>query len=458
MNCFDNYKNMSEALDATDFLVQNESFVQFRRTGLEGGDPVLFATLNGLLEQTIRCRSLDVASTFRESFFAKVRQLKARTPEVQGEYTRIMDLFDQALEGRLTLDQARVALLDVQSTDIMQTLFIQNNPTKVWLIERLNDGIPVDKNDENVIPWFCKTFGIKICIYWLESHSEYERVEFFSPRVGMIVNIYQRQNEFETETGLLYFAGYDEKALEPTYPNCCLASDLLRKESKFSADQSSIPKTSIPSISSPQILPEQVKHPPEQYKPLSKPPDISRVRSEPTIPLTKSNAAKIEGYLAEIQQILSKSSQQAILDQIESRISSSMQDSEPQGIRSNPSSIGIGSNPPSQSQGLHTTDSQPSKSQTIKPRLVQVKAEETKTSDPVVTRSLPPARKKIVPKTICSACKTGIIGLSYECSPKCKVCVPCLVRSELPAKTCPGCSQITLTEEAVDSLKKLRPN
>jgi hypothetical protein len=93
----------------------------------------------------------------------------------------------------------------------MQELFIQDNENKNWLIERLNDGIPVNTDDEVIIPWFCKPIGIEVCIYWLESHSEYERIEFLSPRIGMIINIYQRQNEFETETGLLYFADYDEK-------------------------------------------------------------------------------------------------------------------------------------------------------------------------------------------------------------------------------------------------------
>jgi hypothetical protein len=50
-----------------------------------------------------------------------------------------MDLFDQAVKGRLTLVQAREALLDVQSTELMQQLFIQDNAQKKWLIERLND-------------------------------------------------------------------------------------------------------------------------------------------------------------------------------------------------------------------------------------------------------------------------------------------------------------------------------
>jgi hypothetical protein len=132
------------------------------------------------------------------------------------------------VKGRLTLVQAREALLDVQSTELMQQLFIQDNAQKKWLIERLNDGIPVDRDDAKVIPWFCKTFGIEICIYWLESHSEYERIEFLSPRIGMIVNIYQRQDEIETKTGLLYFADNDEEAKYPRYPNCCLPNKLTK--------------------------------------------------------------------------------------------------------------------------------------------------------------------------------------------------------------------------------------
>jgi hypothetical protein len=220
---------MLRDLNAVDAIVKCEGLVQSRQIEVVGGDSVLFAMLSGLLEQTIRCRSLDVANTFRETFVAKVYQLIKRPSSQQSADALIKDLFDQAVEGRLTLDQAREALLDIRSTDVMQALFIQDNPKKTWLIERLNDGIPVGRDDEVIIPWFCKTFGIEICIYWLESHSEYERIEFLSPRTGMIVNIYQKQTEIDIETGLLYFTNNDQEVLEPRYPNCCLPA-LLTKE------------------------------------------------------------------------------------------------------------------------------------------------------------------------------------------------------------------------------------
>jgi hypothetical protein len=431
--------NMHEALNTTDFLVQCEGFVQLRKIELEG-DPVLFAMLSGLLEQTIRCRTLDVVWIFRETFFAKVDQLKLGAKrKVQDEYKTVMDLFDQALEGRLTLDQVRVALLDVQSTDVMQQLFIQNNPHKIWLIERLNDGIPVCRDDKGIIPWFCKTFGIEICIYRLESPSEYERVEFLSPRVGMIVNIYQRQNELDTETGLLYFADYDQEALVPCYPNCCQASDVSRCETKCSINKSLIPRRSNP-YSTPFSLPPK---PP-------KPKDLS----EPTVSLTKSDAPK----RVEIERVLNKNREQARLDQMESM--TSKQDyasiSELHSMSSNPSSIGLGTIP-SQTQGF-STELQQSSSQirNLQPRLKQVMVQETKTSDPV-TRSLPPTRvKKLVPKEVCSSCQTDIIGFAFDCSAKCKVCVQCLVRSALPAKMCPGCMHNTLNEEVVELVEKLR--
>jgi hypothetical protein len=448
---------MQEGLNTADFLVQSEGFRQFRRIQVEGGDPVLFAMLNGLLEQTIRCRSLDVANTFKETFLAKVVQLKGGKAEtVQSKYSTIMDLFDQALQGRLTLDQAREALLDVQSTDVMQALFIQDNRTKIWVIERLNDGIPVVRDDEAVIPWFCKTFGIKICIFWLEGQSEYERVEFLSPRVGMIVNIYQSQNEFDIDTGLLYFADYDEEAKDPCYPNCCPASDNLKLVTKCSRDTADL------SHSTPHRL-EQVLLPHEQLARSRMRPEHANVLREVSEPATSlTDEEKMDYHLAESQKIWRKIREQSRHKPRESRTSSSNRDYvsgvEPQSLSSNPISIGIGSNP-SQSQGLHTIDSQPSTSQTIKPRLVQVKVEETKTLDPVATRSLPPTRVKLVSKPSCSACKKVIIGFNYQCSTvMCKVCVQCLVMSALPPKTCPGCRQITLSDEAVDILEKFRPN
>jgi hypothetical protein len=95
-------------LSPDDALVQCEGFEQFRQIEVEVEDPVLFAILNGLLEQTIRCRRLDVANTFRENFLAKVYELKVGAMRgAQNEYNQIMDLFDQALEGRLTLEQVR---------------------------------------------------------------------------------------------------------------------------------------------------------------------------------------------------------------------------------------------------------------------------------------------------------------------------------------------------------------
>jgi hypothetical protein len=325
--------------------------------------------LSGMLEQTIRCRRLDVASTFRDAFLEKVGKLKVGAmKEAQVEYNRVMDLFNQALEGRLTLDQAKEALLDVQSTDVMQQLFIQNNPHKIWLIERLNDGIPVGRDDEGTIPWFCKTFGIEICIYWLEGHSEYERIEFLSPRHGMIVNIYQEQHELDTETGLLYFPDYDEEARDPCYPNCCLASDLARCETKCSTNKSLISRRSNPSYSTPHSLPP--KSP--------KPKDLS----EPTVSLTKSDAPE----RIETEQVLNKSRRTALGSSIFTSLSKQeyASISELHGMSSIPSSIGTG-----QSQGFRTIDSQPSKSQITKlqPRLKQVKVEATKTSDPL-TRSL----------------------------------------------------------------------
>jgi hypothetical protein len=494
---------MQEALKPTDFLVQSEGFVQFRRLEVEE-DPVLFSILNGMLEQTIRCRRLDVANTFREAFLAKVKLISSAKPgSQQTDYTRIMGLFNQALEGRLSLEQAREALLDVQSTDVMQALFIQNNPTKSWLIERLFDGIPVCRDDEVVIPWFCKTFGIKICIYWLESHSEYERVEFLSPRIGMIVNIYQRQNELDTEAGLLYFADYDEEAKDPNYPNCCQASNLTRCVTTCSANKSiSIRKdtstqciefqTSRPSKSVRETrnyrgdqetivgfrvvkvkvppsaiarlkknLQEQGSSPEEATRLIYSGPSPSKQMLQPQLIRTEGG-----GVLPKSGKNKAASEEQSEKPAVPTPILAGLQEftscdrpveRELLGIIS----VAMGANP-SLSQGVSTISSQPSKPPTnkLQPRPKQVKVEETKTSDPVVTRSHPPARVKLVPtKPSCSACKTVIIGFSYECSTaRCKVCVQCLVRSALPHKTCPGCRQITLRDEDVDILKRLRPN
>jgi hypothetical protein len=100
-NIFDNCKNIHQNINPDDALVKCEGFEQFRKIEVER-DSVLFAMLSGLVEQTIRCRRLDVASTFREAFLAKVYKLGAKW--VKYEYNRVIDLFDQALEGRLTLD------------------------------------------------------------------------------------------------------------------------------------------------------------------------------------------------------------------------------------------------------------------------------------------------------------------------------------------------------------------
>jgi hypothetical protein len=486
-----------------------EGFVKFRRIEWVKGDPVLFAILNGMLEQTIRCRRLDVANTFREAFLAKIDKLISSGigSSQQSDYTRIKDIFDLALEGRLTLKQAREALSDLQSTDVMKALFIKNNPTKIWLIERLNDGKPVGRNDDVVIPWFCKTFGIEICIYWLESHSEYDRIEFLSPRIGMIVNIYQRQNKLDTETGLLYFADYNEEDIEPRYPNCCKAFQVPRCETKCSSNKSLIPRRS--NLSNPHSSSTQPNYFNTSYS------------REPSTPWYKGDKETIEGILVvevklppqAIARLKRNLQEQGCSPDEATRLINSGPSSrkqlmlQPQLIRTegggvvpeagisiaaseeqseNPAvptpilaglqeftsyakpverellgiiSVAMGANP-SLSQGVSTISSQPSKPRTIKPqpRLKQVKVEENKTSDPL-TRSLPPTRVKLVPKTICSACKTGIIGFSYQCTTAmCKVCVQCLVRSALPAKTCPGCRQITLSDEDVDILEKLRPN
>jgi hypothetical protein len=476
---------------------QRERFEQFRKIETYGGDPVLFAMLNGMIEQTIRCRHLDVANTFRETFVRNVYKLKVEAEKVQDEYNRVIELFDQALEGRLTLDQAREALSDLQSTDIMQELFIEDNRDKTWIIEKLHDGIPVDRNDEVVIPWFCKTFGIEICIYWLEGHGEYERIEFLSPRVGMIVNIYQIQNEFETETGLLYFPNYDEAVQEPRYPNCCLASDLSRWVTKCSTNKSLIPRRSNPSqFMTVQSNSFQTSYPGEPLYPYYRG-DIEIETIEDKLPpqaeaRLKTNFQEQDCTPNSGKQLMLEPLLRGVVPKTGISIAASEEQSKKPAVplRINPlstppqqfkshnksvereflgiSSVAMGtSSPLSQGQPIKAfikssyLPVQPSQTVKLLPLPKLVKAQVTKTSDPVVTRSLPPARVRIVPKNICSACKTGIIGLSYECSPRCKVCIQCLVRSALPAKTCPGCRQINLSDEAVETvniLKKLRPN
>jgi hypothetical protein len=485
-----------------------EGFVKFRRIECVEGDPVLFAILNGMLEQTIRCRRLDVANTFREAFLAKVNKSKVEVMKGdQNEYNRVINLFNQALEGRLTLEQARETISEGQLTDVMQALFIKNNPTKIWLIEGLNDGIPVGRDDDVVIPWFCKTFGIEICIYWLEGHSEYDRIEFLSPRHGMIVNIYQRQNEFETETGLLYFPDYNEEALEPRYPNCCQAFQVPRWETKCSSNKSLIPRRSSlsnPHSSSSQpnsfktsysrepstlwykgeketiegILVVEVKLPPQAIARLKRnlqeqgcsPDEATRlINSGPSSSkqlMLQPQLIRTEGggVVPETGISIAANEEQSENPEAPTPILAGLQEFTSDDRPVERESLGIisvamGTNP-SLSQGVSTISSQPSKPRTIKPqpRLKQVKVEETKTSDPL-TRSLPPTRVKIVPKTFCSVCKTGIIGFSYVCSTaRCKVCVQCLVRSALPPKTCPGCRHITLRDEDVDILEKFRPN
>jgi hypothetical protein len=85
---FDNCKNMHQNLDSDDVLVQCEGFEKFSKIEVEG-DSVLFAMLSGLLEQTIRCRRLDVANTFNETLVRKVYKLKV---EVQHEHNRLIYL------------------------------------------------------------------------------------------------------------------------------------------------------------------------------------------------------------------------------------------------------------------------------------------------------------------------------------------------------------------------------
>jgi hypothetical protein len=225
-NLFDN-KNMQAT---TPLYLAEEGFTSYRKVEVDN-DPLLFAILTGMFEQTIRCRHLDVARAFRDAFIAKVDAVEPSCGASDREqFQGIADLFCRALEGKLQPKKAREAFHAFNPCDLMQRLFIQGNPNKTWLIERLNEDTPVTRDDEVIIPWFCKTFGIEICIYWLESPNMYERIEFFSPKFGLIVNIYQRQTELETETGLLYFANQnDQEVLEPRYPNCCLPNKLTRR-------------------------------------------------------------------------------------------------------------------------------------------------------------------------------------------------------------------------------------
>jgi hypothetical protein len=474
--------------------------VQLRRIEVEG-DPVLFAMLSGLLEQTIRCRRLDVASSFSEAFITHVHKLKSSVTALpypdSRAIDRLIELFSLALEGRLDLEQAREALFKVQLTDIIQRLFIQANFEKTWVVERLNDGTPVNRDDEVVIPWFCRTFGIDICIYWLEGLFEYERVEFFSPRPGMIVNIYQRLVELDTETGLLYFADYAEEALEPLYPNCCLASDLPKSTTYYSSNISPALDATSQALSSHSSSFQTSREPRSHYYRRDKqtvvglpvvklqvpPQAIDRLRhtlQREGLSYEDATHFIFSGPSAEKQlkppqfigmetggvyrtsgmDCLAARERPVVptLTPLPSHHKSVGRES--LGI----SSLGMGSNP-SLSQGQPINRSKaissipvlPSKPLTRKlPTPKQVKIPERKTSDSVVTRSLPPARVKIVPTKLCSSCQTDIIGFSYDCPSKCKVCARCLVRSSLPAKTCPGCRQITLSDEDVEIVEKLR--
>jgi hypothetical protein len=177
----------------TPVYLTEEGFTSCRKIEVEN-DPVLFSILTGMFEQTIRCRHLDVARAFRDAFIAKVDAVEPSCgASVSEQFQEIADLLRTALEGKLQLKKVEEALNPFNSCDLMQRLFIQGNPNKTWLIERLNDDIPVSRDDEVIIPWFCKTFGIEVCIYWLKGQSEYERNEFLSPRHGMIVNIYQNR-------------------------------------------------------------------------------------------------------------------------------------------------------------------------------------------------------------------------------------------------------------------------
>jgi hypothetical protein len=394
----------------------------------------------------------------------------------------------------------------------MQALFIHDNPVKSWLIERLNDGIPVGRDDEVVIPWFCQTFGIEVCIYWLESHSEYERVEFLSPRIGMIVNIYQRQNEFETETGLLYFANYNEEALEPTYPNCCQAFQIriweTRWNSKCSENQSFIHRRSNRHFkpTEPRSLQTVWARDPSAFNYIGAketivgfpvihirvpPQAIARLKSnlqekglspdEATRYINSGHSSRKQLKLEPPQLIRTERGgvvPKLGIDCLDESEELSERHAGPtltrftqltslntsvEGGSSGISSVSMRASHPIRPiktvKAASSLAFQPAKSQTsIRLRLSeQVKAEENKTSDPV-TRSLLPRRVRIVPRKICSSCQKNLTGISYECSAKCKVCVQCLVMSALPAKTCPGCKQTTLRQEDVNFIEKLRPN
>jgi hypothetical protein len=61
------------------------------------------------------------------------------------------------------------------------------------------------KDDWTILKRFCCIINVELTIYTILSDHEYERVEFCSPKSGIVVDVYQRLTSAGAlELGLLY--------------------------------------------------------------------------------------------------------------------------------------------------------------------------------------------------------------------------------------------------------------